>query len=106
MPLPIIVEPHVHNRIEMTLNQITFLLIFVSFLWSCKQGEIIGNWRRMKPYTQDQGIKISKDFGDMIINSDSTFYVQGDTINQTSSTPGWHLSGDYNGKWGYSKKNI
>ena len=70
------------------------------------QLTLVGNWRRLIPVVKYKGSIIKQNhWGDLEIREDSTFHIQGDTTNQNTTTPGWHVGDQYNGTWQLYKED-
>jgi hypothetical protein len=81
-----------------------FLLVF--FLSTYGQASLIGTWRHVAP--QHKALDIASKHlkvGDLIIRSDSTFHIEGDSSTRNSTIPGWHVGDEYNGTW-EQKNNL
>jgi hypothetical protein len=83
---------------------------FLSFLLLCffvncqSQISLIGNWRRTDLKLTPS--KNNKQWGDTEFKTDSTFHIEGDTTNEQSTTPGWHVGGAVDGIWKFQKPNY
>ena len=77
------------------------MALSVAAMMSCKEGEIIGRWRRMDSpmYNRYKVKKLDNSFGDLIFLKGSTFYIKGNSLPDTSHIPGWHAGGDLFGTW-------
>ncbi len=83
------------NKIILTLT-----LLFGICVASYCQSDLIGTWRRVKPYLKNQNFKNKKLYkGDLEIIADSTFHIQGNKVNLNSTIPGWHTGQDFKGTW-------
>ena len=81
------------------------LLAFV-FIKSYGQNSLIGTWRRISPYVKHVVMDSSQaQIGDLTIYPDSTFFIQGDTVNSGDTVPGWHVGDEHKGIWFQPDKN-
>jgi hypothetical protein len=84
-----------------------FATIIIATGVSCKQAQLTGSWRRMdKGFERETIYKKEPRSGDLILRADSTFIIQGDTIGQQSSVPGWHVDDTYTGSWDQRRKGY
>ena len=81
----------------------TFCFGFL-FTNSYCQSKLIGKWRRIWPNAKHVASD-SAQWGDLTINPDSTFFIQGDTAISGSTVPGWHVGDSYQGVWKQPDKN-
>jgi len=65
--------------------------------------ELIGKWRRVIKGKQIDLTDKSTHIADLIFNSDSTFFIKGDTTKST--TPGWHFDSQ-SGTWSVYKNKY
>ena len=79
---------------------LTSILFSCLFIYTYSQTSLIGKWRRVDPNlnNQDTANKQLKS-GDLEIRKDSTFHMEGDSLTQNSTIPGWHTGEEYNGTW-------
>ena len=84
------------------------LVIFTAcFCIQANSQSLIGSWRQL-PFKSGTIRKMDKNptKGDLIIRSDSTFHIQGDSSTQISTIPGWHAGEESNGTWEVKNKRL
>jgi hypothetical protein len=88
------------------------LKFLISILFTClftpsySQQSLIGNWRRVNPNIKNQDTTSKQlKWGDLQINADSTFHIEGDSSTMNSTISGWHSGDEYNGTWELRDKN-
>jgi hypothetical protein len=102
----VILIPQQHKCATVACNFMSAFKTFVVFLLtlltiSCNdKNSIVGVWRR----TDFRGYYGSSDTnkikpGDLIIQSDSTFFIKGSIKPDTSHIAGWHSGDDMHGTW-------
>lgn len=84
-----------------------FLVSVSSFGLANGQLNLIGNWRRLQPDSnEEKHLQLGSRFGDLIIRSDSTFQVVGDSASNKSDIPGWHIGDGYKGIWELHRRQL
>jgi hypothetical protein len=85
-----------------------FMILFTGLLTiSYGQNSLIGKWRRINANAKQDlnGSKLAQT-GDLILNPDSTFFIQGDTATQNSAISGWHSGAEYKGTWEWHSNHV
>ena len=84
--------------IRLKLLSFIFCLLFSN----CKNTEITGKWKPEIHPSYKQSLESGQSsWGDLILNSDSTFVIEGDTSEPrlNNTVPGWHVGGRIKGNW-------
>jgi hypothetical protein len=89
------------------LLKFTFsILLTCLFTLTYGQESLIGNWRRVDPNIENQDTTSKQpQWGDLQINADSTFHVEGNSATKNSTISGWHSGDEYNGTWELGDNN-
>jgi len=85
----------------------SLVFLIVCFCLKVQSQSLIGNWRRQS-ITAEKIEKVNNQAksGDLTVRSDSTFHIEGDTLTQSSSVPGWHTGEELNGTWELKDKRL
>ena len=84
----------------MLLKFLISILFTGIFTLTYSQQYLIGNWRRVNSNIMYQDTTSKKPkWGDLQINTDSTFHIEGDSSKTNSTISGWHTGDEYNGTW-------
>jgi hypothetical protein len=84
-----------------------FLVSIISFGLVNGQSNLVGSWRRLQPNGGlKEQIQPGPYFGDLIIRSDSTFQIAGDSPLNRSDLPGWHVGDRYKGRWELHSRQL
>ena len=88
----------------------SMILIISLSLESClnrKTKGITGTWIRQDYDSLSQALEDNKDhWGDLIFSADSTFTINGDSPEDTSTASGWHVGGIVKGKYSIDEDHL
>lgn len=85
------------------------LILSVSCFNSRKGNGIVGKWNRQNKDTLGRIVESEKgDWGDISFLKDSTFIINGNQQEDTStvSVPGWHIGGAVKGKYRINENHL
>ena len=84
----------------MLARHIIVVLLTLLSISGFSQTSLFGKWRRItaNPHHKDTTYKQLAP-GDLEINADTTFHIEGDSSEKNSTIPGWHVREEMNGTW-------
>ena len=85
---------------------LVIVLSFVFFISCGKPPKINGHWRRLDIAEKRLSPGADNQYGDFILEEDSTFTMVGNDSLSSSNITGWHAGGTMKGNWKLEGKSL